>query len=117
MRETWRRVRRLALPVLAGLALTLATSCIESRRLEVQDWDCPPAPASCARPVVVIGWPLPYGSDFLGISPVNSADLVGLLLGEDVFHARAFWLDALLWTAAAALVSRTIRGWRRRPRG
>lgn len=96
-----------------ALALTLASSLVERTRLEVQDWDCPPAPASCARPVVVIGFPLPYISDFHGISPVGSADLTGALLGMDHFHAGAFWADVAIYflfcAAGWAIVRRLLR--------
>ncbi|HEX7241357.1 MAG TPA: hypothetical protein VF263_13865 [Longimicrobiaceae bacterium] len=91
------RPRTLALLLVIALALTLASSLVERTRLEVQDWDCPPAPASCARPVVVIGFPLPYISDFHGISPVGSAGLTGALLGEDHFHADAFWANVAIY--------------------
>ena len=96
-----------------ALALTLASSLVERTRLEVQDWDCPPAPASCARPVVVIGFPLPYISDFHGISPVGSADLTGALLGMDHFHADAFWANVAIYflfcAAGWAAVRRLLR--------
>jgi hypothetical protein len=69
--------RRAAALLASAVAITLASSAVDTTRLEVQDWDCPPAPQSCARPVVVAGFPLPYISDYHGISPVGSADLVG----------------------------------------
>ena len=92
-------VRRFVWIVLGALVLTLASSAVTGTRMEVQDWDCPPAPASCARPVHVIGFPLSYISDFHGISPVGSADLVGALLGEDLFRADAFALDLAFFAA------------------
>lgn len=87
-----------------GLGLALLSSVIEGTRLEVQDWDCPPAPVSCARPVVVKGFPIPYISDHHGISPVGSADLVGAMLRMDHFHASRFVLElAICWALVAAL--------------
>ena len=99
--------KRLTILLLGAVLLTLASSAIASRRLEVQDWDCPPVPASCARPMLVKGFPFPYISDYHGISVSGSAGLVGALLGEDLFHADAFaWNVAfyfvecmLLWLA------------------
>ena len=87
---------------LGALALTLLSSLVERRRLEVQDWDCPPAPASCARPVLVAGFPAPYLSDYHGISVVNRVSIVGGLLGEDHFHWHAFLLDAGVYALALA---------------
>jgi hypothetical protein len=89
--------RRLIAILLGALMLTLLSSVVEGRRLEVQDWDCPPAPASCARPVLVAGFPVPYLSDYHGISVVNSVSIVGGLLGEDHLHWRAFLLDAAVY--------------------
>ena len=103
--------RLLAVAALALLA-TVASTAVRGTRLEVQDWDCPPAPQSCARPVEVRGFPLPFISDFHGISPVGRASLVGALLGEDLFHARAFWLDAACWGAVLLLADRARRRWR-----
>ena len=97
-------VRRLLAAVAAAVALTLASSAVERTRLEVQDWDCPPAPASCARPVLVLGWPLPYVSDYHGISVVGRASVFGALLGEDRFHPAPFAADVALHGAMVAAV-------------
>lgn len=91
-------IRRLAQSVIAGVVLTVASSVIERHRLEVQDWDCPPAPQSCARPVLVLGFPLPYISDYHGISVVNRASVTGALLGEDHFHGGAFAGNVALYS-------------------
>jgi len=90
-----RGLRALVVCALLGVVLALASSVVRGTRLEVQDWDCPPAPASCARPVVVGGFPLPYLSDYHGISPVGSVGLVAAALGEDHFHGRAFGANVL----------------------
>ena len=66
-------------------------------RLEVQDWDCPPAPDSCARPMLVKGFPFPYISDYHGISVSGSAGLVGaLLVGMSYGKALAYSRDIAL---------------------
>ena len=97
-------LRMLVVCALLGVALALASSVVRGTRLEVQDWDCPPAPASCARPVLVRGFPLPYISDHHGISPVGSADLVGALLGMDHLHRGALAVDAALYALLAVAV-------------
>ena len=109
-----RRLRALAASALLGVVLALVSSMVEGTRLEVQDWDCPPAPASCARPVQVRGFPLPYISDFHGISPVGRASLVGALLGEDHLHLHAFAADAALYAALAGAAWAGIARLRRR---
>jgi hypothetical protein len=94
-------LRLLAL-VFGAVLLTLLSSVVERHRMEVQDWDCPPAPASCARPVLVAGFPVPYLSDYHGISVVNRVSLVGGLLGEDHIHWRAFLLDTIVYALVLA---------------
>lgn len=91
--------RRLTIMLAVALVLTLASSAIAGTRMEVQDWDCPPAPDSCARPMLVKGFPFPYISDYHGISVSGSAGLVGALMGEDLFH----W-DAFAWNVIAYFV-------------
>ncbi len=101
---TTREFRRLTTMLLAAVALTLASSAIGSTRLEVQDWDCPPVPASCERPMLVKGFPFPYISDYHGISVSGSAGLVGALLGEDLFHPDAFAWNVAFYLAECALI-------------
>ena len=115
MGERGRPARRVAPLVLAGLLATLATSLAQRTRPEVQEWDCPPAPASCARPVLVGGLPLAYVSDHHGISVVGRVGLLGALLGEDRFHPAAFWADVAVWTLVAWSASRIGARSRRRP--
>jgi hypothetical protein len=116
---TRRSLLRLSAIALGALVLALLSSLVERQRLEVQDWDCPPAPASCARPVLVAGFPVPYLSDYHGISVVNRVSIVGGLLGEDHFHWTAFLLDVAAYAlalAAASLAVRRVATPRDRPR-
>jgi hypothetical protein len=108
-----RAASRTAAVAMAALVLTLASSVVPGTRIEVQDWDCPPAPASCARPVVAVGFPFPYISDHHGLSPGGHADLLGALLGEDLFRPRPFVANLAVYAAAAGLIT---LAWTRRPR-
>ncbi|HJU69827.1 MAG TPA: hypothetical protein VJ650_16435 [Gemmatimonadaceae bacterium] len=107
------RVLRGVVVLALALGLTLLSTVVSSTRLEVQDWDCPPAPASCARPVLVLGFPLPYISDYHGISVVGSASLSGAVLGEDHFHLTAFLANVVLYFVAGLLVATTVQSRRR----
>ncbi len=109
-------LRVLAALLVAALVLAAASSAVRGTRMEVQEWDCPPAPASCARPVPVLGFPFPYVSDNQGISVVGSASLPGALLGEDYFHPGAFAADVAAYFAAAGLAVLAVRARRRRRR-
>jgi hypothetical protein len=100
-----RAASRTAAVALTALLLTLASSAVPGTRLEVQDWDCPPAPASCARLVVAAGFPFPYISDHHGLSPGGHADLVGALLGLDRFRAGAFVANLAVYGAAVAAIA------------
>jgi hypothetical protein len=88
----------------AAVSITMASSLVPGTRVEVQDWDCPPAPASCARTVVAVGFPIPYIADYHGISPVGSADLIGALIGVDKIRPLAFWTNVAFYGALVAVV-------------
>ena len=107
------RPRYIVMLFISAVVLTLLSSLVSRTRLEVQDWDCPPAPASCARPVIVLGFPLPYVSDYHGISVVGRASLSGALLKEDHFHGGAFVVDLLFYLALSGLVAAALSAMRR----
>lgn len=101
-------LRRLAATAVAAVILTMASSIVPGTRVEVQEWDCPPAPASCARTVVAAGFPIPYIADYHGISPVGSADLVGALMGIDKIRPLPFWANVAFYGALVAVVWGTL---------
>jgi hypothetical protein len=106
---------RLVAISIGGVLLTLASSVVPGTRVEVQDWDCPPAPASCAREVVANGFPFPYIADYHGLSVANRASLSGLLLGEDRFRAEPFWANVAVYGAVLAAIG-IASDWSRRRR-
>ncbi|MEW5929823.1 MAG: hypothetical protein AB1941_20400 [Gemmatimonadota bacterium] len=105
--------RTVATLLLSAVLLALASGAVRGTRMEVQEWDCPPAPASCARPVLVLGFPFPYVSDNHGVSVVGSASLLGALIGEDFFHPAAFAADVAVYFAVAAVAWLALRARRR----
>ena len=111
---TIRVFSRLTMILVVAVLLTFASSAVGSTRLVLQDWDCPPAPASCERPMLVKGFPFPYISDYHGISVSGSADLVGALLGEDLFHWDAFAWNVAFFFVECVLVWLAIRARRAR---
>ena len=86
------------------MVVTLASSIVPGTRVEVQGWDCPPAPESCAQTVVAAGFPIPYIADYHGISPVGRVSLVDALMGVDKFRPRAFWADVGFYALMLATV-------------
>ena len=100
-RET---LRRLLTTAVVAVILTMASSIVPGTRVEVQDWDCPPSPTSCARRVVATGFPIPYIADYHGISPVGSADLIGAAMGIDKIRPLPFWTNVVFYGALVAVV-------------
>jgi hypothetical protein len=110
------RFRRAAAVAVAAVIVTMASSIVPGTRVEVQGWDCPPAPELCAQTVVAAGFPIPYIADYYGISPVGRVSLVEALMGIDKFRARAFWTDVGFYALMlATLVALTRRLSRREP--
>lgn len=64
--------------------------------------------------VMVRGWPVPFIYDKIGLSPGNSADWVGVLVGVDAFRPGAFLLDVAIYAVVFAVMWRA--GRRARPR-
>ena len=89
----------------SALVMTLASSAVPGTRFEVQDWDCPPAPLSCAKPVAVRGFPVSYVSDCHGISPVGTASLSGAIVGEDHFRPGAFFANLAVYGVVLAAIA------------
>jgi hypothetical protein len=54
--------------------------------------------------MVVAGFPIPYIVDYHGLSPGKSADLVGALLGMDLFYWGPFLLDAAIYLVALLVI-------------
>ena len=97
-------LRRFAATAVAAVILTMASSIVPGTRVEVQEWDCPPAPASCARTVVAAGFPIPYLADYHGISPVGSVSLIQAVMGIDKIRPLPFWTNVVFYGALVAVV-------------
>lgn len=100
--------RRVVLALAAGLILALASTAVPGRT-RAHYPDIMGCEAGCV--VAAAGWPAPYAVDYLGISPVGSADLVGALFGLDRFRPAAFGLTWLFWTAVTAALVLLRRAW------
>ncbi|WP_152639835.1 hypothetical protein [Sphingobium bisphenolivorans] len=99
-------MRRLLLASLCGVMLALASSLCDgqAQALYPEIMGCEDG---CA--VAAAGWPLPYLTDYPGISVVGSASLTGVLTGEDHFRLSSFLVTTLFWTFAALLTARAGR--------
>lgn len=91
--------RRLLGSLALAALLALLSSLVKGTSYEYQDWDCAPGVRECPRHVAAVGFPLVYVVDRNGLSPANSADLVGALMGVDDFRAAPFAADVLAYLA------------------
>jgi hypothetical protein len=109
-----RLVYHTAILLASAFVLAVASKAVSRTRLEVQGWDCPPLPASCAQPVLVLGFPLPYISDYHAISPVGSASLTNALLGVDLLHVGPFLANVGIYFLLGIVVTAAVRAVRTR---
>lgn len=59
--------------------------------------------------VVATGWPLVFVSDYLGMSVINSADIMEVWFAADRFHWLPFIADVGAWSCTSLLVSFFVR--------
>ena len=60
------------------------------------------------------GWPFPFVRDLAGLSPTNSANLSGVLMGDDRLYWAPFLLNVLLYSSLAFLALWALARMRRR---
>ena len=105
------RVRRISLVLLAAMIFTALSTAHETSVLRVRP-EVMGCETGCA--VVASGWPTAFVIDGAVSSPINSADLAGLVVGIDdldsiaLFKTFGFWL--LLCSLGALLFQRVKRG-------
>lgn len=58
--------------------------------------------------VVATGWPFIFVSDYLGMSVVNTADIMEVWFAADRFSWAPFLINVGVWALASLSVSRTI---------
>jgi hypothetical protein len=100
-------VKRLVIILALALLITLGSGSVPARMTVLY-----PDIDDCVRgcEVAASGFPIAFIADYPGLSPVNSADPVGALMGVDrILWGRAplvFGISALLSTAIVAALSR-----------
>ena len=60
------------------------------------------------------GWPFPFIRDLAGLSPTNSANLSGVLMGDDRLYWTPFLLNVFLYSSLAFLALWALARMRRR---
>jgi len=100
----------------AGVGLTLSSTFVGQRSAYARYPDIMGCEEGCT--VAATGWPLVFVRDYLGMSVINSADILEVWFAADRFDRGPFVLNAAVWTmvswAASSVLLRAARGVRRR---
>ena len=102
------RIRHVLFAAAIAGVLTLGSSFIP-RTVSAQYDDIMGCEQSCQ--VAAGGWPFAYAVDYPGLSPLGSADIVGLLLGVDMLRVGALAATFACWGLMALML---VRGWSKR---
>ncbi|QYF86569.1 hypothetical protein [Brevundimonas sp. PAMC22021] len=108
--------RALALPLhcTVGLVATLSSTFIGKRSALATYPDIMGCEDGCI--VAASGWPLIFARDYLGMSVVNTANIMEVWFAADRFDWLPFWANVAFWTllsVGAFAVSRSLWGHRR----
>lgn len=95
---------------LAGSALTLASTFVAERAGIAVYPDVMGCESGCR--VVATGWPLIFVRDYLGMSVVDTADIMEVWFAADRFAWPPFLLDVAVWSLASLTVRAGVGRWR-----
>lgn len=108
------RLRRIVIFCVAVTVGVLFSTTVKSK-VSAQYADIMGCEISCV--VAAAGWPVPFIIDYPGLSPVGSADFLGLTLGADKLRPDSLVTTGLCWAAAVIgvmLCQSLISRWNRR---
>lgn len=83
----------------AGAVLTLLSTFAGERSTSVTYLEIMGCENGCS--VVATGWPMTFVSDYLGMSVVNTADIMEVWFAADRFEWPPFLIDAVFWGLAS----------------
>lgn len=83
----------------AGVVLTLLSTFVGKRSVLAAYPEIIGCEKGCS--VVATGWPLIFVSDYLGMSVVNTADIMEVWFAADRFDWPAFLINAAFWSLAS----------------
>lgn len=97
-------LRRIAVSVLAGVALTLLSTFVGERSATATYPDIMGCEIAC--PVTATGCPLIFVRDYTGMSVVNTVDIMEVWFAADRFDWAPFVVNMLLWSLGMFALSR-----------
>ncbi|MGV9010702.1 hypothetical protein [Brevundimonas sp.] len=99
----------LALPVhcAVGMVVTLSSTFVGQRVVRATYPDLMGCEDSCQ--VAAAGWPLVFVEDYLGMSVINTADMMEVWFAADRFNWSPFWVNVAFWTMISVGVSAAVR--------
>lgn len=95
---------------LAGVVLTLLSTFVGERAAVATYPDIMGCETGCS--VVAAGWPLAFVNDYLGMSVVNTANIMEVLFAGDRFTWLPFLLNVAVWSLASLAAHSGVRQWR-----
>ena len=95
---------------LAGAALTLASTFVGARTGIAVYPDVMGCESGCR--VAATGWPLIFVRDYLGMSVVDTADIMEVWFAADRFAWPPFLLNVAVWGLASLAVHAGVGRWR-----
>jgi hypothetical protein len=93
-----------------GVALTLLSTFVGERSAYAVYPEIMGCESGCS--VVATGWPMTFVSDYLGMSVVNTADIMEVWFAADRLDWLMFLLNAVFWAVFSSVASRCLQRWR-----
>lgn len=96
---------------LIGIVVTLLSTFVGQRWANATYPDIMGCEEGCR--VVATGWPLVFVRDYTGMSVVNTADILEVILAADRLDWPPFCANVIFWTVLALLLSSGLRNRKR----
>ena len=95
---------------MAGVLLTQLSTFVGERSALARYPDIMGCESRCS--VVATGWPLTFVQDYLGMSVVETANIMEVWFAADRFAWLPFFVDVAVWSLVSLAAHHTLRRWR-----
>lgn len=107
MSAAGRQLARVTLYLASGAAVTLASTFVGKRSAAAAYPEIMGCEQGCS--VVASGWPLIFVRDYLGMSVINSADILEVWFAADRFNWGPFIFNVGFWSFVAFATGMVLR--------